>query len=128
MTFLYKLQPGACPKSYGMHVASMANIQQNVSTTDKLRASSSHLIFYLQIIQRADEMSAKFEEIVANRWVLAWPIAFKNRGLILNYCRRKKQQQKKEETFAQLLQATPNAASNHQLILSLWRDCKKVVV
>lgn len=69
MTFLYKLQPGACPKSYGMHVASMANIQQNVRTnTERQARVMSNIIS--QIIQRADEMSAKFEEIVASRWVL----------------------------------------------------------
>lgn len=30
VTFQYKLQPGACPKSYGLHVAALAGIPQPI--------------------------------------------------------------------------------------------------
>lgn len=31
VTFLYKLRDGSCPKSYGMHVANMAGVPEEVS-------------------------------------------------------------------------------------------------
>ncbi|CAJ0650325.1 6592_t:CDS:10 [Entrophospora sp. SA101] len=43
VTFLYKLVPGVCPKSYGMNVASMAGIPN-------------------QIVERAEVIARKFEE------------------------------------------------------------------
>lgn len=45
MVFLYKLKEGACPKSFGMNVASMAKIP-------------------MEIINRASDISNHFEEIV----------------------------------------------------------------
>ncbi|CAG8445223.1 11757_t:CDS:10 [Ambispora leptoticha] len=43
VTFLYKLVPGVCPKSYGMNVASMAGVPRVV-------------------VERAEEIAAKFEQ------------------------------------------------------------------
>ncbi|CAG8467250.1 7721_t:CDS:10 [Acaulospora colombiana] len=43
VTFLYKLVPGVCPKSYGMNVANMAGIPR-------------------QIVDRAEVIAAKFEQ------------------------------------------------------------------
>ena len=34
VTFLYKLQPGDCPKSYGMNVARLAHIPDQVCTNE----------------------------------------------------------------------------------------------
>jgi DNA mismatch repair protein MSH6 len=48
MTFLYRLSPGACPKSYGMHVAAMADIPS-------------------EVICRAEEMSSQFENVIFQR-------------------------------------------------------------
>ncbi|KXN72910.1 DNA mismatch repair protein Msh6 [Conidiobolus coronatus NRRL 28638] len=38
VTFLYKLTPGACPKSYGMNVASMAGIPEEIISKAELAA------------------------------------------------------------------------------------------
>ncbi|KAL7752170.1 DNA mismatch repair protein msh6 [Sorochytrium milnesiophthora] len=43
VTFLYKLTPGACPKSYGMNVANMAGLDH-------------------QIVERAEQVAHEFEE------------------------------------------------------------------
>ncbi|KAJ3114125.1 DNA mismatch repair protein msh6, partial [Nowakowskiella sp. JEL0407] len=43
VTFLYRLTPGDCPKSYGMNVASMAGV-------------------FKEIVDKADKISADFEE------------------------------------------------------------------
>src|SRR5581483_11174255 len=43
VTFLYKLVPGVCPKSYGMNVASMAGVPR-------------------EIVDRAEVVAAKFEQ------------------------------------------------------------------
>ena len=43
VTFLYKLRPGDCPKSYGMNVARLANIPESVRPRCVLaRAGASH--------------------------------------------------------------------------------------
>jgi DNA mismatch repair protein MSH6 len=43
VTFLYKLMPGVCPKSYGMNVAKMAGVHE-------------------AIVQRAEDIAMFFEE------------------------------------------------------------------
>ncbi len=47
VTFLYQLCEGVCPKSYGMNVAKMAGVAEDV-------------------VQRAEEMAQKFEIISSN--------------------------------------------------------------
>jgi len=49
MVFMYKLEEGACPKSYGMNVAQMANMDE-------------------RILHRAIVISEKFEKLVYDMW------------------------------------------------------------
>src|SRR5690349_9019364 len=49
MYFLYQVKPGACPKSYGMNVARIANMPQ-------------------PIVDRATQVSEKFERVLKRLW------------------------------------------------------------
>ncbi|KAJ1343439.1 hypothetical protein BSLG_002028 [Batrachochytrium salamandrivorans] len=51
VTFLYKLTSGSCPKSYGMNVASLANVP-------------------LTIVERAEEVAKSFEENQKNQQIM----------------------------------------------------------
>lgn len=51
VTFLYKLEKGVCPKSYGFNVAKLAGLPA-------------------EIISRAVDISSKFEESAKNRKLL----------------------------------------------------------